>query len=127
MGAMDRLSQFTDAIKKGVEVVDTIATAVPKMQQAAGRLKKGFDEVLAAAQDAHQAAAPVVRSVSPYPQEVLEAAKVLNVTVPLSKVQLETAFKAAVRAAHPDRGGNHDEMKSVNAARVTLTPWCREG
>lgn len=54
------------------------------------------------------------------PPEIAAAAVRLEVTWPISREELDAAFKAAALKHHPDRGGSDAAMAEVNAARDVL-------
>jgi len=116
------------AVEKVGQTVEKVGEALPKFQRATEQLKKSIGEASKAAQDMQAAVAPLARAISPapYTPDVLEAASLLGLSMPIGKAQLESAFKAAALRAHPDRGGNAESMKRVTSARETLRPWCHE-
>lgn len=126
MGVQENLNRLLNGIRKTVDVVDEVAAAAPKVKRGIEQIKKSIDDVTRGVQDIEKAVAPITRAVAPYPAEVQQAASTLNLTLPISKAALDTAYKEAAREAHPDRGGNTDRMKRVNAARETLRPWCHD-
>ena len=46
--------------------------------------------------------------------------EVLAVKRGASEKEIEAAYRAAIRVAHPDKGGNHDECAKLNKVRKEL-------
>lgn len=127
MGVFDALSNVLSGVDRAVETAQKVSAAIPRVQRAAKQLKESLEQANAAAKEVQDAVKPVVdavRPVAPYPPDVVEAATLLGVTLPIDRPTLETAFKQAAFKAHPDRGGSATRMKAVNAARATLRAWC---
>ncbi len=55
--------------------------------------------------------------------DLYEAAlTLLGLSAKFTRAELDAAFKAAIRTAHPDAGGSLDQAQAVNAARDLLLP-----
>jgi hypothetical protein len=52
--------------------------------------------------------------------KISDAANILNITGELTKAIIKKAYKRAAAKYHPDRGGNEDTMKMINAAYEQL-------
>jgi len=50
----------------------------------------------------------------------VEAARMLQVSLPCTRIELQTAFRKALFVAHPDRGGSDVVMAKINTARSVL-------
>jgi hypothetical protein len=52
--------------------------------------------------------------------DIRDAARVLQISISASPVELKTAFRKQALEAHPDRGGSNEKMALINAAYEAL-------
>lgn len=57
---------------------------------------------------------------SPAGMTVERAAALLHVSPTASESEIRKAYRLAVAAAHPDRGGSHEKTSELNEARTVL-------
>lgn len=60
------------------------------------------------------------RKVSAIPMDEIEARQILGVGLRASEEEIQTAHRRLIAAAHPDRGGDADLARRLNAARDLL-------
>jgi len=130
---MGALEGFLKGVKRAGEVVEgatrlagEVNRAIPRLTRLAEEFQQGLGQATKAAQEMQDAIAPITRAVvpSPYPPDVLEAAGILGLTMPITAAELAETSKAALLRAHPDRGGSVARVKRVIEARKTLKDWC---
>lgn len=65
-----------------------------------------------------------------FPPEVEEAAKIINVSLPIALSDLKKIYKAKVKQLHPDlnrtKKGTEEELKKINIAYKTLSTYLRD-
>lgn len=62
---------------------------------------------------------PAVAPTAPDPADI-EARRILGVGLGATGADIRSAYRAKIAAAHPDRGGAHDEAARLTAARDRL-------
>ena len=72
---------------------------------------------LADALNAHKSAGPIHRQSGNRQNQEPIWCRVLGLKLPVTKEQINTAYRVKAMAAHPDHGGSNEAMAALNEAR----------
>ena len=120
------MATLLDHVNNGVQLAKNIAAAAKVISEAAPVMKSTIEDVGRMASMLRQVGANTTTVIT-HPPEVIHAAGVLGLSLPVEEAAIKSTYRKAAVLAHPDRnGGNDAAMVRVNLAQKTLLEYFRQ-